>query len=249
MSKLAIEIDRYHSRISVIHSENLQVFDVAFNDLQDHRCIEQLESTFTQHKIRENSYEEYSLCWFGNRSTLLPENLFQEGEKDHFYELCFGKPESDRQIDFDRIPVAQIANVYDLPEWIERYFSSAFPKIIVRHEGSVLVEKLTETKTEELQIILSLHMGHFILAISKSAALVYYATFDYQSADDIVYHLMFTLQQKELVNHTGQLTVFEGAGIDKEISTSVKESFGKIAELSELEVNSREFTNIIELCE
>ena len=249
MSKLAIEIDRYHSRISVIGTESTQVFDVLFNDLQDHRCIEQLESAFSEHKIKDASHENYHLYWFGNNSTLLPENLFQEGEKDHFYELCFGKPQADRKVVFDRIHIAGIANVYELPNWAENFFTSVFPKIQIRHEGSFILEKLSETKLEGLQIILSLHKEHFLLAISKSTALLYYATFDYQFADDIVYHLMFTLQQKELVNQKGRLTMYQGTGTEKELRLSLTDSFGKISELSGLEVDTRDYTNIAELCE
>jgi hypothetical protein len=249
MSKLGIEIDKYQTRISVFSAETVENHLIIFSDLQDYRCKEQLESTITELRLRETSFDSYVLSWFGNKTTLLPENLFVEGDREHFFELCFGKPTPDQRIASDRIPAARIVNVYAIPEWIQYFFPQLFPRMTLRSEGSFIVEKLTASRTAELGIVLSLHSEHFLLAIAQSDALVYYATFDFQAPEDIVYHLMFTLQQKELLNRRGELSVFQGTSTKDDLSTELTTIFSKITELSALEIKIAEFTNIFELCE
>ena len=250
MSRLTVEINTHHVRITEMLGTQEAVFNHAFSDLQDHRYMEQLDAMLKTAGLKNRSFEVVALSWFGYRTTLVPSNVFEDGSAERFFELCFGNEIDSESITFDRLQAQGIVNIYELPVWVKSYFTSRYARIVIRHEGSHLIQHLISSRFTDLKIFLTIHNGYFLLCIGKDDNLIYYSSFDFQDVDDILYHLMFTLQQKALYNQKGTLHLFNGQGIDTDIPNSLTKRLSSIAELKLLNVslNSELLLNSLETC-
>jgi hypothetical protein len=250
MSRLSVEIDANHVRITEINGTQESVYSHAFTDLQDHRYAEQLDALLEQAGLKNRSFESAALSWSGFRTTLVPSNVFEDGNAQSFFELCFGTHVDAESIAFDRIQTAGIVNIYELPMWVKSFFTARYPRIVIRQEGSHLIEQLLSSRFSSLEAIISVHKGYFLLCIGKADQLIYYSSFDFQEVDDILYHVTFTLQQKELYHQEGTLQLFNGEGISTDLLEELSERFSNIAELKSLDVkiNSNLVLNSLEQC-
>jgi hypothetical protein len=250
MSRLSVEINAHHVRISETNDSQNSVYEHTFSDLQDHRYIEQLDALLEDSGLKNRSFDTTALSWSGFRTTLVPSNVFEDGSAQRFFELCFGTQVAEDAISFDRLQEQGIVNIYELPVWIKSYFASRFPRIVMRHEGSHLIQQLLSSKISKLEVIVTVHKGYFLLCIGKEDSLIYYSSFDFQEVDDILYHVMFTLQQKELYHEEGSLQLFNAPGIPAEMLEELNERLSKIAEIKSLAIslNSGLVLNSLEQC-
>jgi hypothetical protein len=250
MSRLTIEINAHHIRITEMIGSQDKVYNHTFNDLQDYRYIEQLDAMLEKAELKNRSFDIVALSWSCFRTTLLPSNVFEEGSPERFFELCFGSEFAVEAITFDRLHLQGIVNIYELPLWVKSYFTSRYPRIVIRHEGSQLIQYLLSSKFNDLEVILSIHNAYFLICIGKNNKLIYYSPFDFQDIDDILYHVMFTFQQKELYHKKGALHLFSGQGSDTDIPKILTEKLSKIAELNSvtISVNQKLILNSLENC-
>ena len=64
----------------------------------------------------------------------------------------------------------------------------------------------------------------------------FYSHFNYINSDDIVYHLMFILQQLKVVGEKGVINLVKGVGSLDEIVEEVKVKLLKLKDLDTLEI-------------
>lgn len=141
--------------------------------------------------------ENVTLSWYSPKSTLVPNVIFNESNPLEIFQLCYGKETDSHDVDYNRIPELGLIHVFDFPSWLKRYFVIKFPRIIIQHEGTHLLRKFMQSAFKPKANIV-LHENHFSLAIAKHNKLEFYSHFDYQSIEDVIYYLAYTLQQKEL---------------------------------------------------
>ena len=250
MNRLHIEINSTHVRLTESSASDQKVFSHAFSDLQDHRYIEQMDALLDEAQLKNRTFDAVVLSWSGYRTTLVPSNVFEDGNAHHFFELCFGSTVPENAIHFDRLQAEGIVNIYELPIWVKSYFSSRFPRIVLRHEGSHLIQHLLSSRFSGIEVMLTIHKGYFLLCIGQEDKLIYYSSFDYQELDDILYHVMFTLQQKELYNKDGKMQVQSGQGITEGLSEQLIQRISAISEMKSFHVisNNELVFNSLELC-
>lgn len=250
MSRLSVEINSNHVRLTEMTDGHESVFSHAFIDMQDHRYIEQMDVLLEEAHLKNRTFDAVVLSWSAYRTTLVPSNVFEDGSAKRFFELCFGSLVPSEAIAFDRLQSQGIVNIYELPVWVKSYFSSRFPRIIIRHEGSHLVQQLLSSRFSGIEVLLTIHNGYFLLCIGQEDKLIYYSSFDYQEVDDILYHMMFTLQQKELYHKTGNVQLFCGQGVSHHLLMELDERLTRIAELKSLTVsqNHELVLNSLEQC-
>ena len=63
----------------------------------------------------------------------------------------------------------------------------------------------------------------------------FYSVFDYQQAEDILYHFMFTLQQKECLQE-GDLIWVNGIGADPSLQEKFQEQMKRVHDLQKIKL-------------
>lgn len=199
-----------------------------------------LDSHFSESSFLKSDFDEITLSWSFKRTTLVPNAVFSDSSANSIFELCYGKESLQHDIDYNRISELSVINVYEIPSWIKHYFVMKFPRINIQHEGSHIIRKNLSENAFKLKVTVVLYDGYFHLTIVKHNNLEFYSSFDYQNHEDVIYHLMFALQQKEMTNENGTLEFITGPGIDDSILDRLKTDIARINDLKKLKLDSPE---------
>jgi hypothetical protein len=250
-SQLAIEISENAVRFARLLDTEVQSVDVFFfKDKTDVRYKEQLDDIVKDKGYRNEEFDDYSLSWCSSFSSLLPNNVYSEVNEEDVISLAFKDKIPHDSIDHNRIPELSIVNIFSIPLWVKSFFVIRFPRIVMQHEGSHLLHGLLSAGSFNLQVAIVLHEDNFNITISNKNELLFYSYFDYQNEEDVVYHLMYTLQQKELLNQKGVLFLCAGVGGDDLKILLLKKAIDKLKDLKPLKqkINSHLLLNFQSLC-
>lgn len=250
-SQLAIELSENAVNFASIEDGVVISIDkFTFKDKIDYLYKEQLNQIFTEKGYRDKSYDEYSLSWYSIYSTLLPNNVFTEVKPEKLLSLCFSGEILHDNIDYNRIPELAIVNIYTIPLWVKSFFVVKFPRIVIQHEGSHLLQGVFSGSIHKLNTLIVIHNSAFNLVITNVEGLQFYSQFDFQIIDDLVYHLVYTLQQKSLLNQEGNLTICIGVGSTDEQAVELKRKLESLKDLKlfKIEINSHLLLNFQTLC-
>ena len=239
-SQLAIEVTDKNIRFTSFHDNSIQQqIENQINWSDETICKNELNDCFEKNNFLSKDFDEVSLSYASKNSSLVPNSIFADSTPSAIYKLCFGKVLEKQSIDFNRISELSIVNIYAIPDSIKRFFVLKFPRVIIQHEGTHALRKILNANTFHLKISLIFHDDYFCMTIVKHSNLEFYSFFDYQNDDDIIYHVLFALQQKELINEKGSLELISNNNSKSSSFGDLKTNFKRIKELSELEVSEK----------
>ncbi len=239
-SQLTIEVADQFVQFTSFQGDTVQQQAIIQINLSDESIRkEELSTCFEKNSFLSIDFDEISLSYVSKESSLVPNSIFAESTPDSIFKLCFGEPKEKYSVDFNRISELSIVNIYTIPDWLKRFFVLKFPRIIIQHEGTHGLRKILNSETFHLKVSLMFHTNYFCMTIVKHSNLEFYSFFDYQNDDDIIYHVLFALQQKELVNEKGILELIHGIDSNTKSFVDLKGKFKRIKELASLEVNEK----------
>lgn len=164
---------------------------------------------------------------FGNPQ-LVPFSLFsKECEKD-FYE--FANEGSDEVIMTDNLPLLNAMHVFALPELVFKMFRYWYPAAGFHHSGTAFINAcLHEVKnTEGNSAFLNFNPLAFDIAIFKKDKLILKNTFEFQSPEDVLYYVLFVLEQLEISSQHISLKLSGDVYAGSENCSLLKKYFEKI---------------------
>jgi hypothetical protein len=248
--QLAIELSPSSVRLTSLNSGQVSaIHSFDFSEKQDFRYKEQLDQIFEESGLKNSPHDEYTVSWTSEKTTLVPGNVFGETDAESVFRLCFGNQTASQDIDYNRIPEAGLINVFEVPYWVKSYFVLRHPRSIIQHESTMVLRNLMQNPAYRLKILLIPYEKHFLLTLVKDGKLQFYSVFDYQQAEDILYHFMFTLQQKELLQE-GDLIWVNGLGANSALKEAFIEQYQRVSELKKIQLSfNQEFIlNSHKLC-
>lgn len=135
-----------------------------------------------------------------NRYTLIPEPLFIPGEK-HLYTSFLLDPQKEKEeIRYSHIEHAGIFNVFALPERFPERLNTVLPEAKLFHISEVLIRALLVDYSKSLseRMFLNVRDEAFDLLIFDEKQLIYCNSFYFHTPEDLVYYLIFVMEQLEL---------------------------------------------------
>ena len=250
MKHLSVELSEVAVRFTTSMNGVVNHHAFLFKDKKDHSYKKQLEDFIAECGLRNLDFDEQTISWITIRSTLVPANIFGESNPEKIYRLCFGDETPKDHIDYNRIPEQGIVNLFEIPLWVKSFFVIKYPRSIIQHEGSHVIRGLFSEPSFKLKTTLVIYNDFFLMCIAKENKLQFYTVFDYHFIDDIVYHLMFTLQQKEYLKENGAIQICPGVGSSAEQISELQQKLQSLQDLKNatITVNTDFITNSQKLC-
>ncbi|OFZ64869.1 MAG: hypothetical protein A3D92_01480 [Bacteroidetes bacterium RIFCSPHIGHO2_02_FULL_44_7] len=227
---LAIQASAQHIRFVTLLNEQVLRSDELSIRSDERLAREDLDTFFREHTYLAEHDNEVSLSWSSQRSTLIPNAIFSDTTHEDIFRLCYGNNFASDDVDYNRISEHGIIHVYEIPVWVKRYFVVKFPRIVHQHEGTHLLRKIMQSAFK-LKATLVLHSDYFLLSLVRHNELEFYGSFRALSHEDILYHLMFTLQQKERMHETGSIELVEGHDADKTLLPALENALLRVGNL------------------
>lgn len=167
-------------------------------------------------------FDSFSCSYSNEQSTLIPMMLFGESNPETLLNLTVHQSLPKDEIDYNRIPEWSIVNVYRMPMWVKSALIIKIPRIVIQHELSHLLRFFNTGSTIPLRTQIILQEGHFCIAVRKDGNIAHASYQSYQSAEDVLYHLLYTFQQLD-IQSKGEITVHSSTEVLKETADNLKQ--------------------------
>ena len=223
-------------------------YSYAFTSALDYKIKEQLKEFVEENGLKQLEVDDIALSWSHPHSALLPMNVFNDSDKESIYTLSFGELETGVTTDYNRLPQHGIVNVYAVSDWLKSFFVMNFPRVIMQHEGTLLIRQLFAHSSVRPKAIVSIHQNHFLLAITQNNDLKFYNYFEYTNAEDMIYYIGFAMQQMQISPADVELILNASQGCELDLQL-VKTYYSQLNQpRTEVQVVEHYLTKAIELC-
>ncbi len=140
-----------------------------------------------------------SLAMVSDKITLVPEPLFDEKVKNIYANFSFGTNGNDTILSA-KVRSARCIAVFTFSQEKEKLYRNFSPAIKIMHVAVPLLESvLVNDKNENTEkAYLCIRPKSIELAFTKNGSLLYYNTFNYTTSEDVIYYLLFALEQLKL---------------------------------------------------
>lgn len=220
-----------------IHSERMSAFRLAENGVMpvaSRVCVKKTDAGYKE-TLQEllsdcgnlDDFESFSCSWSEAQSTLVPMLLFSESKPEMLLNLTVHTPVPKEEVDYNRLPEWSIVNVYRIPLWVKSALIVRIPRIVIQHELSHLMRFLNTGSAIPLRAHVILQNGSFCLVVRKDGQIAHASYQSYQSAEDVLYHLLYTYQSLGIATK-GELFLHAVSDDAKTTADRIKELTGSI---------------------
>ncbi len=144
-------------------------------------------------------YKKVSLAIVHSKSTLVPTSLFDTNEKDALIKFNH-TVEAGESVAIDNLANLEAKNIYVVSNAVEQQFKELYAVLKITHFSSSLIEHLllTNKHKDSTRVIVYVRPEGIEIIVVDSGKLLFYNTFACQTAEDVIYYLLFVLEQLKL---------------------------------------------------
>jgi hypothetical protein len=156
-----------------------------------------LKSVFHALPWLRNSYKLIKIAYEGKKCTLIPAQLFDSHEMENYLRFTFQQNEEEQALSDHLLPMDSY-QVYAIPVQILNIINHHFPSIKIVHFSSVLIESIWinyKNRINAHRVFIHVREKLFDLMIFDGRQMTYFNTFTFQNPEDVVYYLVFVLEQ------------------------------------------------------
>ncbi len=140
------------------------------------------------------------ICCTGFRTaTLVPGPLFDSGTAADQLQFSHDKI-ADGHLLIDQLHQLEASTIFTIPGFVYKNISSWFYLAGFHHTSTALIEFLlnhNKNSKEEL-VTINVHSGYMEVIVTRGRMLLLYNTFSYDSAEELVYYVLFVCEQLHL---------------------------------------------------
>ena len=171
-------------------------FDKEMSPFDLHKA---LRADFEREGVLDYSYSEVISIHRNTLFALVPTPLF---EPDHLadYVKFNAKILGNDHLDYDPVQGMDSVNVYVPFTGVNNYLFDLFGAFEFKHSGTVLLETLLKLPSSRQGTLAYMHLAEqqMDLAVFSNKKLLFYNSFIFSSPEDVLYFLLFSLEQLEI---------------------------------------------------
>ena len=171
------------------------LFPKEFNPI---KILKEIELVYATEEFLQNPMEEVMLLFSNDLYSIVPEEYFIEEEASNYLKFNTKILKTD-VVAHDLMEATNMVNVYIPYTNITNYFFDKYGEFEYKHSISVFAEAvLSIEKSLQTKVYLNNYKDYYDLVIIQNGKLLLSNTFKYDSAEDFIYYLLFTLEQLKL---------------------------------------------------
>lgn len=190
---------------TILASERL-VFE---NELTPYAVQKEIKQLFEKNRIKDVKFSEVVVIHRNNLFSLVPQALFNKEELANYLKFN-AKILANDHLEYDEVKNLDMVNVYVPFMNINNYIYDLFGEFEFMHHGTILIQTLTNSHGNHSEPICYVHLieGHMDIAVISHKKLILYNNFSFNTKEDFIYYLLFTLEQLKLDTETTKLKLF-----------------------------------------
>ncbi|MEQ8324137.1 MAG: DUF3822 family protein [Vicingaceae bacterium] len=178
-----------------------------------------------------------SIGFYQGKSTLIPEALFEAGMEESYLNFTEDS-DVERYFFSNKLVNLRSRNVFSVDKALCDYLQSCYPTPLFLHSSTPLIDvfALQEKRNSGRRCFIHVQYSHFEILCFEKGELRFYNSFDYTTAEDLLYYVLFVFEQLDLNQESEPISVF--GEIDQ---------YGTIADLLKRYLGVVEFGNRIDM--
>ena len=159
----------------------------------------ELKDLLRENKVLELDISETVVIHRNHLFSLVPKALFDKDELANYLKFN-AKILANDLIEYDEIESHEIMNVYVPYMNINNYIFDLFGEFEFVHNGTVLLQSLLKSAGSGTEPACFVHVSHqhMDLIVMSRKQLIFYNSFNFQTKEDFIYYILFTLEQLDL---------------------------------------------------
>ncbi len=175
--------------------------------------LNQLKTIIESNTDFQQTFDSVLCIYQNDLSAQVPKSLFNENHLADYLKFNAKILKTDF-IDYDTIAINDIVNIYVPLVNVNNYLFDTFGSFIYKHASTILIESVLQNSSKHKAIELYVNVGHlhFEMIAAKDSQLIFYNTFDYNTKEDFIYYILFSIEQLKLnpetvkIHLSGQIT-------------------------------------------
>ncbi|CAM4323114.1 DUF3822 domain-containing protein [Gillisia limnaea] len=162
------------------------------------KILKEIELVYEKEEFLQNPIEEVMLLFSNELYSIVPEEYFIEEEASNYLKFNTKILKTD-VVAHDLIEVNNLVIVYIPFTNITNYFFDKYGEFEYKHSISVFAQAILSLEKSLLtKVYLNNYTNSYDLVIVRNGKLLLSNSFTYDSAEDFIYYLLFTLEQLKL---------------------------------------------------
>lgn len=195
------------------------VFKDSFNS---HQELSEFFKQFTEeYSIKSVHYQSIFINWINKHFTLVPASFYKSEDSKKILEFNIGA--LDNELVFTNDVQGDIKLIYSIPAELKATIDKLFPHHNLKHYGYSSIQLFfTHFQLKNYDVFLNIHEKQVELLIKKDKKLLLYNVFDTKNDEDILYYLLFSIEQFNLNPLTLKLAFSGNRATSDELFKAVK---------------------------
>jgi len=204
--------------VDTIENNILFLKEIQFNEQKNPLELEKLLITeFDTTTLLQQEFKQVNLIHQNNICTFVPKGLYDEKNLIEYLKFNNKIFESDF-IAVDEIATKEIMSVYVPFVNINNFFFELFGSFEYHHASTILIEQLLKVSTFTTnKLYCNISATSFELIHIKNGKLNLFNSFEYNSKEDFIYYILFSIEQLQLNTETIDLILLGDIGLDDEL--------------------------------
>ena len=188
--------------------EVLKSYDFEEKSSNPSKLLEQVKKVFESETLLHQDYDECIVLHDNNWSTLVPQDLFDVQYLKEYLQYSIQVLNTD-YITTDSLKKYEARNVYIPFGLVNDFIYKNFGEFEFHHLSTVFLNTIhSKYVTEEAEVFVNVSKGQFHLSILEDRKIVLSNHFEYQTKEDFVYYILFTLEQLNLDTSSVKVRLF-----------------------------------------
>lgn len=230
-TQLTIHISRTSVHIAEVLRSNNSLIRIAHTELHESSPdkYKSVIRDFIEKEGFDKEYEEVTAGWSAAKHALTPLRVYNESNPQAIFSLLFGESTDHRTLDFNRLMELNMVCVFEIPDWVKSLFVLKYPRISIKHEHALFLRALFQSSSFHRAMHISMNDDYFNLDIVYHNELIFANSFQYQTAEDVLYYALNTLDKQELKQQKVELHSYFLNDKQKGVIDSFYDLLGKVS--------------------
>lgn len=169
--------------------------------------LKDIESFLDKNELLCNQYKKTKLIWLSRKNTLVPDEFFDQSKLKPLLEINHELDDLD-EIHFERLKYNNIVSVYVIPNLIANLFLKKYQNLKFYNQQIPFIDHIIlKHHSEQIKTFVNIQKEFFELAVTKNGQVIIYNNFKFTTATEVVYFVLYTLEQKNIDHKSSELIV------------------------------------------
>jgi len=213
----AVVFDTYENRFACLAET---VIDDYLSLIEYKKTVE----LFLTNQFFSSDYKSVTVVYVTNKSTLVPEAVFEKELALKFLTFNHGL-EFDDSVEYSFIRSGLMYCAFAIPQWLKTIVQGRFRTATFTHQSAPLIDSLlmlNKNKTLKTKLYINVESDFFDVIVVNGGNLLLSNSFCYSNSKDFIYFLMNVFEQMKLNPEINELTFMGQIGYDSDILIQAK---------------------------